>query len=187
MKRVTLELGGKSANVILDDADFEKAIPTAIQAAFMNNGQACIAGSRLLVPENKLELVKQLAKAVVESMVVGDPHQAEVSVGPLVNQKQFERVQKYIQIGIDEGAELLAGGVGKPEGLEAGYFVKPTAFINVTNNMTIARDEIFGPVLSILTYKTEEEAIHIANDTQYGLQAYVSSTNLERANRSPAS
>jgi aldehyde dehydrogenase (NAD+) len=183
MKRVTLELGGKSANVILDDADFEKAIPAAIQACFMNNGQACIAGSRLLVPEHKLDLVKKLAKAAVESVVVGDPHRAEVSVGPLVNQKQFERVQKYIQIGIEEGAELIAGGVGKPEGLESGYFVKPTAFINVTNNMTIARDEIFGPVLSILTYKTEEEAVHIANDTQYGLQAYVSSTNLDRAHR----
>jgi aldehyde dehydrogenase (NAD+) len=149
----------------------------------MNNGQACIAGSRLLVPENKLELVKQLAKAAVESVVAGDPHRPEVSVGPLVNQKQFERVQNYIQAGINEGAELLAGGVGKPDGLESGYFVRPTAFINVTNNMTIARDEIFGPVLSIISYKTEEEAIEIANDTQYGLQAYVSSTNLDRANR----
>jgi aldehyde dehydrogenase (NAD+) len=183
MKRVTLELGGKSANVILDDADFEKAIPAAIQACFMNNGQACIAGSRLLVPEHKLDLVKQLAKTAVESVVVGDPHHPSVTVGPLVNQKQFERVQKYIQIGIDEGAELLAGGVGKPEGLESGYFVRPTAFINVTNNMTIARDEIFGPVLSIISYKTEEEAVQIANDTQYGLQAYISSANLDRANR----
>jgi len=183
MKRVTLELGGKSANVILDDADFEKAIPAAIQACFMNNGQACIAGSRLLVPEHKLDLVKQLVKTAVVSVVVGDPHHPSVTVGPLVNQKQFERVQKYIQIGIDEGAELLAGGVGKPEGLEAGYFVRPTAFINVTNNMTIAREEIFGPVLSIISYKTEEEAVQIANDTQYGLQAYISSTNLDRANR----
>lgn len=183
MKRVTLELGGKSANIILDDADFEKAIPAAIQACFMNNGQACIAGSRLLVPEEKLELVKQLVKTAVEAVKVGDPHQSENTLGPLVNQKQFERVQRYIQVGIDEGAELIAGGVGKPVGLESGYFVKPTAFINVTNDMTIAREEIFGPVLSVLTYKTEEEAIHIANDTPYGLQAYISSTDLERANR----
>jgi len=183
MKRVTLELGGKSANIILDDADFEKAIPAAIQACFMNNGQACIAGSRLLVPEDKLELVKLLVKTAVEAVKVGDPHHAENTLGPLVNQKQFERVQRYIQIGIDEGAELIAGGVGRPAGLEAGYFVKPTAFINVTNDMTIAREEIFGPVLSVLTYKTEAEAIQIANDTPYGLQAYISSTNLDRANR----
>ncbi len=183
MKRVTLELGGKSANIILDDADFEKAIPAAIQACFMNNGQACIAGSRLLVPEQKLELVKQLVKTAVDAVKVGDPHNAENTIGPLVNQKQFERVQRYIQIGIDEGAELIAGGVGKPAGLEAGYFIKPTAFINVTNDMTIAREEIFGPVLSVLTYKTEDEAIQIANDTPYGLQAYISSTNLERANQ----
>jgi aldehyde dehydrogenase (NAD+) len=183
MKRITLELGGKSANIILDDADFDKSIPVAIQAAFMNNGQACIVGSRLLVPEHKVELVKQLAKATVDTVKVGNPQNPEVSIGPLVNQKQFERVQRYIQIGLDEGAELLAGGIGKPAGLESGYFVKPTVFINVTNDMTIAREEIFGPVLSILTYKTEEEAIQIANDTPYGLQAYISSTNLDRANR----
>ncbi|WP_343731043.1 aldehyde dehydrogenase family protein [Duganella sp.] len=183
MKRVTLELGGKSANIILDDADFEKAIPAAIQACFMNNGQACIAGSRLLVPAEKLERVKQLVATAVNAVKVGDPRNADNTIGPLVNQKQFERVQRYIQIGIDEGAELIAGGVGKPAGLEAGYFVKPTAFIHVTNDMTIAREEIFGPVLSVLTYKTEEEAIQIANDTPYGLQAYISSTNLERANR----
>ncbi|MTV41050.1 aldehyde dehydrogenase family protein [Duganella radicis] len=183
MKRVTLELGGKSANILLDDADFEKAIPAAIQACFMNNGQACIAGSRLLVPEEKLELVARLVKTAVEAVKVGDPHHAENNIGPLVNQKQFERVQRYIQIGIDEGAELIAGGVGKPAGLESGYFVKPTAFIGVNNNMTIAREEIFGPVLSVLSYKTEEEAIDIANDTPYGLQAYISSTDLNRAHR----
>jgi aldehyde dehydrogenase (NAD+) len=183
MKRVTLELGGKSANVILDDADFAKAIPNAIAACYMNNGQACIAGTRLLVPAHRLEEVKALAKAAAEAVVVGDPHDAKVSLGPIVTQKQFDRVQHYIGVGIAEGAELVTGGLGKPAGLEAGYFVKPTVFAGVTPSMTIAKDEIFGPVLSIMTYETEEEAIAIANDTPYGLQAYVSSTNLARANR----
>jgi aldehyde dehydrogenase (NAD+) len=183
MKRVTLELGGKSANVILDDADFAKAIPMAIQACFMNNGQACIAGTRLLVPAHRLEEVKALAKAAAEAVVVGDPHDAAVSLGPIVTHKQYERVQRYITIGIEEGAQLLTGGLGKPAGLEAGYFVKPTVFAGVTPAMTIAKEEIFGPVLSILSYETEEEAITIANDTPYGLQAYVSSTDLARANR----
>jgi aldehyde dehydrogenase (NAD+) len=183
MKRVTLELGGKSANVILDDADFAKAIPNAIAACYMNNGQACIAGARLLVPAHRLEEVKALAKAAAEAVVVGDPHDAKVSLGPIVTQKQFDRVQHYIGVGIAEGAELVTGGLGKPAGLEAGYFVKPTVFAGVTPSMTIAKDEIFGPVLSIMTYETEEEAIAIANDTPYGLQAYVSSTDLARANR----
>jgi aldehyde dehydrogenase (NAD+) len=183
MKRVTLELGGKSANVILDDADFSKAIPNAVAACYMNNGQACIAGSRLLVPAHRLEEVKALAKSAAEAVVVGDPHDAKVSLGPIVTQKQFDRVQHYIGVGIEEGAELVTGGLGKPAGLEAGYFVKPTVFAGVTPAMTIAKDEIFGPVLSIMTYETEEEAIAIANDTPYGLQAYVSSTDLERANR----
>jgi aldehyde dehydrogenase (NAD+) len=183
MKRVTLELGGKSANVILDDADFAKAIPNAIAACYMNNGQACIAGTRLLVPAHRLEEVKALAKAAAEAVVVGDPHDAKVSLGPIVTQKQLDRVQHYIGVGIAEGAELVTGGLGKPAGLEAGYFVKPTVFAGVTPSMTIAKDEIFGPVLSIMTYETEEEAIAIANDTPYGLQAYVSSTNLARANR----
>ncbi|MRW84457.1 aldehyde dehydrogenase family protein [Pseudoduganella sp. FT26W] len=183
MKRVTLELGGKSANVILDDADFAKAIPNAVAACYMNNGQACIAGSRLLVPAHRLEEVKLLAKMAAEAIVVGDPHDAAVALGPIVTQKQFERVQHYIAVGIEEGAELVTGGLGKPTGLEAGYFVKPTVFAGVTPSMTIAKDEIFGPVLSIMSYETEEEAIAIANDTPYGLQAYVSSTDLARANR----
>jgi aldehyde dehydrogenase (NAD+) len=183
MKRVTLELGGKSANVILDDADFAKAIPTAVAACFMNNGQACIAGTRLLVPAHRLEEVKLLAKMAAEAVVVGDPHEAAVALGPIVTQKQYERVQRYIAIGIEEGAELVTGGLGKPQGLEAGYFVKPTVFAGVTPSMTIAKEEIFGPVLSIISYQTEAEAIAIANDTPYGLQAYVSSTDLARANR----
>jgi aldehyde dehydrogenase (NAD+) len=183
MKRVTLELGGKSANLLLDDADFEKAVPVAIQACYMNNGQACIAGTRLLVPAHRLEQVKQLAKAAAEAVVVGDPRAPAVTLGPMVTRKQFERVQHYIRTGIAEGAELLTGGTGQPAGLEQGWFVKPTVFANVTPDMTIAREEIFGPVLSILTYETEEEAIAMANDTPYGLQAYVSSSDLARANR----
>jgi aldehyde dehydrogenase (NAD+) len=181
MKRVTLELGGKSPNIILDDADLSKAIPMAIAAAFMNSGQACIAATRLLVPENKLEEVKTLVSNIVTNTKVGDPKNQTTAVGPMVSKKQYERVQNYIQIGIDEGAEILIGGLGKPKGLEDGNFVKPTVFVNVNNQMRIAREEIFGPVLSIITYKTEEEAIEIANDTSYGLQAYVSSANDERA------
>ena len=183
MKRVTLELGGKSPNIILDDADFSKAIPLAIGAAFMNNGQACIAGTRLLIPENKLEETKLLIKETISQLIVGDPKNPNTAVGPMVSEKQFNRVQDYIQTGINEGAEILIGGLGKPEGLENGNFVKPTVFIHANNQMRIAREEIFGPVLSVITYKTEEEAIEIANDTTYGLQAYVSSSNTERAHR----
>jgi aldehyde dehydrogenase (NAD+) len=183
MKRVTLELGGKSPNIILDDADLSKAIPLAMSAAYMNNGQACIAGTRLLIPETKLEEVKLLIKEIVSNTIVGDPKNETTAVGPMVSTKQYARVQDYIQIGINEGAEVLIGGLGKPEGLEKGNFVKPTVFINVNNQMRIAREEIFGPVLSIITYKTEEEAIEIANDTTYGLQAYVSSSDAKRANK----
>jgi aldehyde dehydrogenase (NAD+) len=147
----------------------------------MNSGQACIAGTRLLVPENKLEEVKALIKNHAVNIVAGDPKNSNTTVGPMVSNKQYERVQSYIQIGIDEGAEILIGGLGKPEGLEKGNFVKPTVFVNVKNSMRIAQEEIFGPVLSIITYTTEEEAIKIANDTTYGLQAYVSSADEKRA------
>ena len=181
MKRVTLELGGKSPNIILDDANFSEAIPRAIAAAYMNSGQACIAGTRLLIPEDKLEEVKSLIKNSTQNIIVGDPKNTSTTVGPMVSRKQYERVQNYIQIGINEGAEILIGGLGKPEGLEKGNFVKPTVFVNVQNNMRIAQEEIFGPVLSIITYQTEEEAIKIANDTTYGLQAYVSSSDEKRA------
>ncbi|WPO80703.1 aldehyde dehydrogenase family protein [Flavobacterium sp. KACC 22761] len=183
MKRVTLELGGKSPNIILDDADFSKAIPLALSAAFMNSGQACIAGTRLLIPENKLEETKSILKEVLANVIVGDPKNTNTAVGPMVSTKQYQRVQDYIQIGITEGAEILAGGLGKPEGLEKGNFVKPTVFVNAKNQMRIAREEIFGPVLTVITYKTEEEAIEIANDTTYGLQAYVSSSDEKRAHR----
>lgn len=184
LKRVTLELGGKSPNIILDDADFAQVAKISIAAAYMNNSQACIAGTRLLVPEHKLEEIKKFIKLEVETnVVVGDPKDKRTTLGPLVSQKQFDRVQNYIKIGLAEGAELLTGGLGQPQGLEAGNFVKPTVFFNVTNQMTIAREEIFGPVLSIIAYKTEEEAVEIANDSVYGLQAYVNSGSHERATK----
>ncbi|HEX7676254.1 MAG TPA: aldehyde dehydrogenase family protein [Bdellovibrio sp.] len=179
LKRVTLELGGKSPNIILDDADFEKAIPLAINIAFMNSGQACIAGSRLLIPESRLEEAKKLIVKAIESVRTGTPRSPETQIGPMVSVKQYERVQSYIQSGIDEGAELLIGGLHQPEGLENGNFVKPTAFV-ARPDMRIAREEIFGPVLSVMTYKSEEEAIRLANDTVYGLHGYVSSGSAER-------
>lgn len=183
VKRVALELSGKAPNIILDDADFTKAIPMAVNACFMNNGQACIAGSRLLVPENRLEEVKELVVRAISGLKVGDPEKEETSIGPLASQKQYDRVQGYINSAEEEGAQLLIGGQGHPDGLAEGFFVKPTAFAGVTSNMRIAKEEIFGPVLSIITYKTEAEAIEIANDTIYGLLAYVSSSDLQRARK----
>ena len=183
MKRVTLELGGKSPNIILDDANLEESIPIAIFAAYLNSGQACAAGTRLLVPESKLEEVNAIAKAVVQKIKVGDPKDADTVVGPMVSKKQFERVENYIRIGQQEGATLLIGGEGKPEGLEEGNFVKATVFTNVKNSMRIAQEEIFGPVLSIIPYKNEDDAVAIANDTAYGLHAYIFSADKERAYR----
>ncbi|MGY2326950.1 aldehyde dehydrogenase family protein [Pseudomonas sp. SDT2931_S440] len=183
LKRVTLELGGKSPVLILDDADLKTAGPMALQAGFMNSGQACIAGTRILVPESRLEEIEALMIDEVGNVQAGDPRDPATAVGPMVSQKQWERVQRYIQVGIEEGAHLLAGGRGLPEGIKAGWFVKPTIFSRVTNQMAIAREEIFGPVLSIITYATEEEALTIANDTPYGLQAYILSSNPERARR----
>ncbi|MCU6798169.1 aldehyde dehydrogenase family protein [Paenibacillus sp. WQ 127069] len=182
MKRVTLELGGKSPNIILDDADFSTAIPTAIKQCFTNNGQACVAGTRLLVPKHRLEEVKRLAKETVETMKVGNPWDEDTILGPIVTEKQYNQVQRFIKSGIEEGAELVIGGEGHPDGLQRGYFVKPTVFAHVTEDMTIAKEEIFGPVLSILTYTTEDEAIEMANNTDYGLGAYLSSSNIEKAN-----
>ncbi|MNK14801.1 3-succinoylsemialdehyde-pyridine dehydrogenase [compost metagenome] len=183
MKRMTLELSGKSPNIILDDADLTTAIPMAINAGFMNNGQACIAGTRLLVPAGLLPEVKKIVLETVAKLKIGDPSAEQTDIGPLASSKQYERIQHYINLGIQEGAELLTGGLGRPLGLEQGFYVKPTVFCGVTNDMTIAREEIFGPVLSILTYHTEEEAIVIANDTIYGLHAYVSSSDMERAKK----
>jgi len=183
MKRVTLELGGKSPNILLDDADLDKAIPTALAIAFMNSGQACVAGTRLLVPRTRLDEVKRSILVAMHAFPTGDPADPKTAVGPMVTQKQYERVQSYIRKGIEEGADVLVGGEGHPEGLEAGYFVKPTVFVNVTNDMTIAREEIFGPVLCVITYENDEDAIRIANDTTYGLHAYVSGTDAQRARR----
>jgi aldehyde dehydrogenase (NAD+) len=183
MKRVTLELGGKSPTILLDDADLEKAIPVALVMAFLNSGQACAAGTRLLVPRSRLDAVKRAIAGAMAAFSVGDPADPKTAVGPAVSQKQYERVQSYIRKGIDEGAEVLVGGEGRPWGLEAGYFTKPTVFVNVTNDMTIAREEIFGPVLSVIAYDTEDEAISIANDSKYGLHAAVLGTDIQRARR----
>ncbi|WP_394791240.1 aldehyde dehydrogenase family protein [Rhodoferax sp.] len=181
LKRVTLELGGKSPVLVLDDADLATAIPMAIQAGFTNSGQACIAGTRILVPQARLAEVEALVQTVVGRTRAGDPRDPATEVGPMVSQRQWERVQRYIRIGIDEGAQLLVGGEGLPPGLQAGWFVRPTVFTGVHNQMRIAREEIFGPVLVLIPYRDEEDAIAIANDTPYGLQAYVLSSNSARA------
>ncbi|MEX3947882.1 aldehyde dehydrogenase family protein [Paraburkholderia sp. EG287B] len=183
LKRVTLELGGKSPVIVLDDANFDEAVPLALQAGFMNSGQACIAGTRILVPQSRLVEFEARVVEAVAQFQAGDPRDTRTSVGPMVSQKQWERVQRYIGIGIDEGARLIAGGAGRPEGIESGWFVRPTVFSGVTNDMTIAREEIFGPVLSIIAYRDTEHAIEIANDTPYGLQAYVLSPDIARARR----
>ena len=183
MKRVTLELGGKSPTILLDDANFDEAVPAALTMAFLNSGQACAAGTRLLVPKTRLDAAKRAIADAMRAITVGDPADPKIAVGPMVSQKQYERVQSYIRRGVEEGAEVLAGGEGHPEGLEAGYFVKPTVFVNVTNDMTIAREEIFGPVLSVIAYDSEEDAIEIANDSKYGLHAAVIGTDVPRARR----
>jgi aldehyde dehydrogenase (NAD+) len=183
MKRVTLELGGKSPTILLDDAVLDQAIPSALVMAFLNSGQACAAGTRLLVPKSRLDAVKRAIMNAMPVFPVGDPADPKTAVGPMVSQKQYERVQSYIRKGIEEGAEVLVGGEGRPEGLEAGYFVKPTVFVNVKNDMTIAQEEIFGPVLCVITYDSDDEAIRIANDSKYGLHAAVLGTDLLRARR----
>lgn len=172
-KRVTLELGGKSPTIVLEDADLSQAVPLAIQAGLMNSGQACVAGTRILVPRSrKAECEAALAQAMA-AVKSGDPRDPATEVGPMVSEKQWRRVQGYIRKGTEEGARLLAGGEGRPEGTQNGWFVRPTLFTDVDNQMTIAREEIFGPVLSIIAYRDEAEAIAIANDTDYGLSALV--------------
>src|SRR6267154_2604466 len=169
MKRVTLELGGKSPTILLDDAALDKAIPAALTMAFLNSGQACAAGSRLLVPKSRLDDIKRHIREAMRAFTVGDPADPKTAIGPMVSQRQYERVQSYIRKGIEEGAEVLAGGEGHPEGLEAGYFAKPTVFVNVKNVMAIAQEAIFGPVLCVIDYDSEDEAIRIAYDSKYGL------------------
>ena len=183
LKRVTLELGGKSPSIILDDADLEKAVAGALQAGFVNSGQACVAGTRILVPESRLDEALAIATAQMEDFPAGDPRDQATAIGPMVSERQWERVQSYIRRGVEEGARIVAGGPGRPEGLPDGYFVRPTLFADVTNDMTIAREEIFGPVLSILTYRDDDHAVEIANDTNYGLHAYVFSSDPARARR----
>jgi len=183
MKRVTLELGGKSPTVLLDDAALDKAIPSALTLAFMNSGQACAAGTRLLVPKSRLDEVKRAIRDAMQAFTVGDPADPNVMVGPMVSQKQYDRVESYIRKGIEEGAEVLVGGEGHPNGFDAGYYAKPTVFVNVKNDMTIAQEEIFGPVLSVIAYDSEDEAIRIANDSKYGLHSAVIGTDLQRARR----
>ncbi|HTB30000.1 MAG TPA: aldehyde dehydrogenase family protein [Steroidobacteraceae bacterium] len=183
VKRVHQELGGKSPNVLLDDADFERAVKKSVLHVFQNSGQSCNAPTRMLVPASRLAEVEAIARRVTAEVVVGDPSSEATSVGPLVSKVQFDRVERYIEKGIAEGAKLVAGGAGRPEGLSIGYYVKPTVFSNVRNDMTIAREEIFGPVLCILPYENEEQAIAIANDTPYGLAAYVWSKDPKRAGR----
>ncbi|CAL8477586.1 3-succinoylsemialdehyde-pyridine dehydrogenase (plasmid) [Caballeronia sp. S22] len=182
LKRVTLELGGKSPMIVLDDANFDAAVPLALDAGFMNSGQACIAGTRILVPRARLAEFEDRIVNAVGKIRSGDPRDPQTSIGPMVSRKQWERVQRYIRIGIDEGARLIAGGEGRPDNVDAGWFVRPTIFSDVKNDMTIAREEIFGPVLSIIAYGDTEDAIAIANDTPYGLQAYVASSDAARAN-----
>jgi aldehyde dehydrogenase (NAD+) len=183
MKRVTLELGGKSPTILLDDAILDQAIPSALVMAFLNSGQACAAGTRLLVPKSRLDAVKQGIRDAMHAFAVGDPADPKTAIGPMVSQKQYERVQSYIRKGIEEGAEVLVGGEGRPEGFEAGYFVKPTVFVNVKNDMEMAQEEIFGPVLCVIAYDSEDEAIRIGNDSKYGLHAAVLGTDLQRARR----
>ena len=183
MKRVTLELGGKSPTILLDDAVLDRAIPSALVMAFLNSGQACAAGTRLLVPKRQIDQVERAIVAAMSSFPVGNPADPKTAIGPMVSQRQYDQVQSYIRKGIAEGAKVVVGGEGHPQGFEAGYFVKPTVFVNVKNDMTIAREEIFGPVLSVITYDSEDEAIGIANDSQYGLHAAVLGTDLDRARR----
>jgi aldehyde dehydrogenase (NAD+) len=183
IKRVHQELGGKSPNVLLDDANFERAVTKSVLHVFQNSGQSCNAPTRMLVPAAKLAEVEAIAKRVAQGVVVGDPTSEKTSIGPVVSKVQFERVEGYIAKGIAEGAKVVIGGSGRPDGLAKGYYVRPTIFSNVHNDMTIAREEIFGPVLCILPYDNEEQAVQIANDTPYGLAAYVWSEDNLHARR----
>lgn len=180
-KRVSLELGGKSANIILPTADLEKAVSHGVTTMMHNSGQTCVAPSRMLVPQDRIAEVEVIAKRVCESLVVGDPQSADTFMGPISNERQYKRVVEMIEVGMAEGAHLVTGGLGRPIGCDRGYFVKPTVFSRVTNQMTIAREEIFGPVLSILPYVTVDEAVAIANDSPYGLSGYVYGATVDEA------
>jgi len=181
VKRVHQELGGKSANIILEDADLEAAVSKGVAACYLNNGQSCSAPTRMFVPKRLLEQAEAIAKKTAESFVVGSPYDEKTEYGPVVNAKQHEHVTKLIQSGIDEGARLITGGVGRPEGLDKGYYIKPTVFSSVTQDMTIASEEIFGTVLSIHPYDDVDQAVEMANDSHYGLAAYVQSADVNKA------
>lgn len=181
VKRVGQELGGKSANIILDDTDIAAAVAEGIDYCMDNSGQSCNAPTRMLVPNDKMEIAIEAARTAAENIGVGDPAQSGNHIGPVVNKVQFDKIQGLIQDGIDEGATLVTGGTGRPDHLPTGYYVKPTVFANVNNKMTVAREEIFGPVIAILGYEDEDEAIAIANDSEYGLAGYVSSGDIEHA------
>jgi len=179
VKRVAQELGGKSPNIILEDANFQVAVGGGVKHVMQNSGQSCNAPTRMLVPAKKMDEAIVIAKAAAESTTVGDPN-GNSDIGPVVNKTQWEKIQRLIKAGIAEGATLVTGGPDRPEGLEKGYYVKPTVFANVTNDMTIAKEEIFGPVVSILGYNNVDEAVKIGNDTEYGLAAYISGTDMEK-------
>ncbi|MEM8563401.1 MAG: aldehyde dehydrogenase family protein [Pseudomonadota bacterium] len=181
VKRVTQELGGKSPNIVLEDADLEKAVTGGVLHMYNNTGQSCNAPSRMFVPKDKLAEAEEIARKVTETVVVGDPAADGTTMGPVVSEVQFDKIQGLLDAGVSEGAKLVVGGPGRPEGLDKGYFIKPTVFSEVNNEMTIAREEIFGPVLAMIPYDSEEEAIEQANDTPYGLAGYVQSGDLDHA------
>jgi aldehyde dehydrogenase (NAD+) len=174
-------LGGKSANILLDDVDFEKAVATGVINCFSNSGQSCNAPTRMFVPQQVNETAMQVAKRAAESIKVGPPAAEGTQMGPVVSEVQFNKIQGLIQAGIDEGATLVTGGTGRPEGLNRGYYVRPTVFANVTPDMRIAKEEIFGPVISLMTYKSEDEVVAEANNTVYGLASYIQSGDRKRA------
>ncbi|MCC7267081.1 MAG: aldehyde dehydrogenase family protein [Caulobacteraceae bacterium] len=182
VKRVHQELGGKSPNIVLDDDKFAAGVGRGVAAVMNNSGQSCNAPTRMLVPGKRMDEAISVAKAAAEQVTVGDPN-GNSQLGPVVSEVQFNKIQKLIQAGIDEGATLVIGGVGRPEGLDKGYYVKPTVFANVTNDMTIAKEEIFGPVLSILGYDSVDQAVEIGNDTEYGLAAYVQAADINEARK----
>src|SRR5471030_2754028 len=179
VKRVAQELGGKSPNIILEDADMASAVGGGVRHVMQNSGQSCNAPTRMLVPAGKMDEAIGIAREAAESTTVGDPN-GNAQIGPVVNKTQWEKIQRLIKAGIDEGATLVTGGVGRPDGLDKGFYVKPTVFANVTNDMTVAKEEIFGPVVSILGYDTVDEAIKVGNDTEYGLAAYISGTDMAK-------
>jgi len=181
VKRVGQELGGKAPNIILDDADFAKAVSAGASLCFRNSGQSCNAPTRMLVPNGRMDEAASHAADVANALKVGDPSSPDTDMGPVVSQRQWDTIQESIQSGVDEGAQVAAGGTGKPDGLNQGFYVRPTVFANVTNDMRIAREEIFGPVLSIIGYRDEDHAVEIANDSHFGLAAYVSSADQDRA------